>query len=636
MKLTTQLAFGQIKINRNRSIMTLIGIILSSAMLTAVCGFIASAKEVFDRAFEYDYSNESYNATLAAIGIVLGSVIIAASVIVISNAFRVSAGERTKQFGILKSTGATKKQIAETVLYEGVLLSAIGIPLGIIAGLLIELIGTTIITNLLKSLSNGGTLHVDSEEFLNIKFAAPPLMFVIAIFVSFGTVLLSAWLPARKAAKIPAIDAIRSTGEVKLKRKNVRTSKLTQILFGFEGALAAKSLKRNRRNFRATTISLTISIVLLIASKSFGSLMISTTNLLFQNIDATVIADWSSDLRVNGENSNITYIPLDTKTAKAITEKLILYDDVEIFGIGGIRQYKVTLPNGTITNGAIFSVDEKHYEELCKTAGVPLGSNLLVNMRRETKDSKKIEYTPYNYSDFADKSLTFSLAGHEALVVIINGELTGKDVLNEIATMYESELVVIVPACESSLYTWFVKADDIVGFTKYADQILYDLAPQSTDSINVNADCYDVADATGQIRYLVNTIMFFVYGFVGMLTLIAVTSVISTINANIRSRSREFAALLSVGMTRSGVKKMLNLESILCSIRSLVLGLPIGVACAYLLYQGMGISAEVPFSFPWFYIVECMIGVFIVTWVTMRYSASRIKGGSIVETIRGE
>lgn len=634
MKLTAKLALSQIKINRNRSAMTLLGIGLSSAMLTAVIGFVASAKATFDKALGYDYNNGDYNYTLVAMGTVLGAIIIAASVIVVSNAFRVSASERTRQFGILKSVGATKRQIAATVLYEGVFLSVIGIPIGIAVGLLIELIGTSVITSLLSSLSSGGTLHVDSEEFLKFSFVAPPIMFAVAIVTSFGTVLLSAWFPARKAARIPAIDAIRSTGEVKLKRKNVRTSKLTQALFGFEGALAAKSLKRSRRNFRATIISLTISIVLLVVSGSFGSLMKSSTDLIFPNIDATAVADWSSSLNVvNGIDD---YVSINTATAETIAEKLRNYKNAEIYGIGGIRRYSTVLPDGTKTNGALLTVDAKHYEELCKTAGVPLGSNLLINLRREVVDGKKTEYVPYDFSKLKGKPLMFSLAGHEPIEVTLTGELTRQNISNEIAYMYESELAVIVPKCESIVYTWFAKVEDVEGFTQYGKQVLDESAPKSKEGIQVNADCLDIADATKQMSDMINTIMFFVYGFVGMLTLIAVTSVISTISTNIRSRAREFAVLESVGMTKAGVKKMLNLESILCSVRSLVFGLPLGLIGAYGLYRGMGLSVELPFSFPLLSIAECVLGVFAVTWVTMRYSASKLKGESIVETIRGE
>lgn len=637
MNLTAKLALSQIKINRNRSIMTLIGIVLSSAMLTAVCGFVASAKSTFDKAFAYDYSNENYNVTLAAIGAILGAIIITASVIVVSNAFRVSAAERTRQFGLLKSVGATRKQIASSVLYEGVFLCLIGIPAGIAAGLVIDLISTSIITNLLKSLSEGGTLHVDSEEFLTISFVVTPVMFVVAIVTSFITVLISAWFPARKAAKISAIDAIRSTGEVKLKKKSVSTSKLTQKFFGFEGVLAEKSLKRSRRNFRATIISLTISIVLIIISGSFSTLMKKTTELAFPNIDAAVEAFWASDIKTGeGENAAVEYVSLDAKTAKVITEKLQSYDNAELYGVGGVNRYSVVLSKGTKVTGSLLTVDEAHYERMCKSAKVPLGSALLVNLRRETVDGKKTEYIPHDFSEYAGKSLTFTLAGHEPIEVTINGELTGKDVDNELFLMDMSDLTVIVPECDSAVYNWFVKVDDLEGFNQYANQVLKDFAPEQKGEILVTADSISIADVVNQMNDLVNTIMFFVYGFVGMLTLIAVTNVISTIYTNVSSRSREFAILESAGMTKAGIRKMLNLESVLCSARSLIIGIPIGIIGAYALYRAMGFSLDLPFEFPAIYVARCVLGVFVITWVTMQYSASKLKDRSIIETIRRE
>lgn len=429
MRLTAKLAFSQIKRNRSRSIMTLLGIALSTAMLTAVCGFVASAKAkaAIDSSFGYDYNSDNFNTSIITIGVIFGTIIIIASIIVSSNAFRISANDRIRQFGILKSAGATKKQITVLVLYESVFLSMFGIPIGLIIGLLIDLIGTSIITNLLHTFSSKGLLIIYFEEFLTVPFAAPPLMIGITIVISFGTILISAWLPARKAARIPAIDAIRSTGTVKLKEKNVRTSQLTQALFGFEGTLAAKTMKRNRHSFRATVISMTISIVLLIAAESFGTMM-----------------------KLNSMNINI--------------------------------------------------------------------------------------------------------------------DAAGATIIND----------------------------------------------------------------------MINIIMFFVYIFIGMLTLIAITSVISTINTNIRSRAREFAVLESVGMTKSEIKKMLNLESVLCSIRSLLFGLPIGIAAAYSLYWGIEFSDEVTFSFPWFSVIKCVFGIMALAWITMRYSVSRLKDGSIVETIRGE
>ena len=128
--------------------------------------------------------------------------------------------------------------------------------------------------------------------------------------------------------------------------------------------------------------------------------------------------------------------------------------------------------------------------------------------------------------------------------------------------------------------------------------------------------------------------MTFVYGFVAMLTLIGLTNVISTISTNVRSRSREFALLQSVGMTPWGLRRMLGLESVLCSAKSLVIGVPLGVVGSYLVYKALKMPVEFSYALPWLPIILCTLGVFVITWALMRYSASRLLGGSIVEAIR--
>jgi len=146
----------------------------------------------------------------------------------------------------------------------------------------------------------------------------------------------------------------------------------------------------------------------------------------------------------------------------------------------------------------------------------------------------------------------------------------------------------------------------------------------------------NIDEEVGAIRDIGQLIMVFIYGFIIMLTLIGLTNVISTISTNVRSRSREFAILQSVGMTRGGLGRMLNLESILCSLKSLVIGLPLGLIGAFIMHQILSSPVEFSFEIPWIPILQCTLGVLAVTWITMRYAASRLKGGSIVEKIRSD
>ncbi|GHU49058.1 hypothetical protein FACS1894127_1230 [Clostridia bacterium] len=674
MKLTARLAYSQLKTNRKRTIWTLSGIVLSVAMLTAVCGFVASAKLAIETVRDaYSYS-EAVTMGMTALGVFFGAIIVFASVVVVSNAFRVSAGERTKQLGILKSIGATKRQIARSILYEGIFLSLIAIPIGLVLGLFIEFVGTYIVTDLLNTMGSEGILPVA----MTMPFVVTVSMFAAAILISFGTVLLSAWLPGRKAAKIPAIEAIRASGEVKIKggkvkktaglpnsgaagaaATTIKTSKLTQKLFGFEGTLAAKSLKRSRRNFRATVVSLTISIMLLIVAGSFGGMMDKVTNLFFPNIDATAVGTFAGSVNFYDDeesNGKIDAITIDTAAAENITQKLGEYPGSEVYGVGSFSHYRTVLPPGSVSetlknfrnspNGgydesygfqsALITVDAKHYAELCKVAGVPPGSNILVNRRLErTDDGKRLDYVPFNFQAISGKPITLT-AGADDLSIIITGELTGADIPGEIAYMASADFAVIVPECDASWYNWFTKVPDTAGFTSYANPIISDMSPKGREDLTVGTDCSNIEEETALIKHMVNVVMFFVYGFAGMLTLIALTNVISTIGANVRSRSGEFAVLESVGMTKNGISRMLNLESVLCSARSLIYGIPLGVAGAYTAYRAIGLAAEVEFSFPWLPILECCLGVFAVTWVTMRYAAKRLRAGSIINAIRAE
>jgi putative ABC transport system permease protein len=655
MKLTAKLAFSQLKTNRSRTIWTLLGIVLSAAMLTAVCGFVASAKMAIETALGIASYSQAVTAGMTALGAFFGAIIVCASVVVVSNAFRVSAGERTRQFGILKSAGATKRQIAQTILYEGMFLSAIAIPVGLALGLFIEFIGTFVVTDLLNRMSGDGALTVD----MSMPFVVTLPMFAVAILTSLGTVLLSAWLPAHKAASLPAIDAIRASGEIKIKRGEVKTSKLTQKFFGFEGTLAAKSLKRSRRNFRATVVSLTISIVLLIVAGSLGEMMEKVTNLFLPNIDATAVGQFMGSVSFTYEDDStigkLDAITLDSSVAERISEKLREYPGAEIYGVGSFSHYQAVLPPDSVSetlknlrnsqNGgydesydfqsALIMVDTKHYAKLCEIAGVPLGSNILVNKRVErAEDGKRRDYAPFNFSELANKAIALALGGEEQLSIVVTGELTGADVPSEVAYAAYADFAVIVPEGDASSYNWFANVPDAVGFAAFAKPVISDMSPQGRDTLTVWTDCADIARQTAIMKHMVDVVMFFVYGFIGMLTLIALTNVISTIGANVRSRSGEFAVLESVGMTKGGLSRMLNLESILCSARSLLLGVPLGIIGAYTAYRAMGLAAEVDFSFPWFAVLECALGVLAITWVTMRYAAGRFKSESIIDAIR--
>jgi putative ABC transport system permease protein len=129
-------------------------------------------------------------------------------------------------------------------------------------------------------------------------------------------------------------------------------------------------------------------------------------------------------------------------------------------------------------------------------------------------------------------------------------------------------------------------------------------------------------------------LMIFIYCFVGMLTAIGVTSVLATINSNIALRQSEFAVLQAVGMDHRGLRRMLNLESLLYGLKSLVIGVPLGLVLSYAMYRRITHDVSFVFAPPWLAILLCAAGVFAITLITMRYAAKRVRGNSLVEVIR--
>lgn len=661
MKLTAKLAYSQLIINRKRTVWTLFGIVLSAAMLTAVCGFIASGDEMLTRLLgDTYYGRPQIMGTIIGMGAVLGSIIAAVSVNVVSNAFRISAGERTAQFGILKSVGATKRQIAAAVMHEGLWLSMIGIPTGIALGMAVHLAGIGIADYFLISLNK---LNNNAEIQLKLQFVFRWWAVAASVVISFLIVLLSAWLPARKAAKISAIAAIRGNGDVKIKANRIRSNRLVQKIFGFEGALAAKSLKRSRRNFRATVISLSVSIVLVIAADAVGTFGLSVTSAFYPDMEVNVVADYESVVVVThtgdadgGVIAERETYPLEYALAERITAKLREYPGTTVFGAGILdyvaTTYSVALPREMLSSKQIeylgaeqdeyyfavslISTDKENYTRLCKAAGVPYGSNILINRRRAVIDGVRSEFEPFIFKK-QTLNLTSDYESGEPLELPLHGSLSINGVPNEIMGFDKfdnaNRIFVIVPEYDAVSYEWLANAADDAGFAVYAKDVLKEMIPQS-EMYNVNVA--SISDLNKAVRDMRNLILTFIYGFVGMLILVGLTNVVSTISTNIRSRSREFAVLRSSGMTDGGLKKMLNLESILSSARALFFGLPIGCGLSYLMHRAVIRTASFPYEFPWIAALQCVLGVFAVTWVTMRYSASRLRNKNIIEAIRSE
>ena len=689
MKLTARLAYSQLKINRGRTIWTLLGIVLSVAMLTAVYGFALGGRDLLtsltvgqmeavgevvideygmrgeaEFVERYLFSSRRFTRVFIIIASVLSIVIVSISVVVISNAFRVSAAERLRQFGILKSVGATKEQIRQTVLYESVFLAMFGIPLGLISGLAMQFIGVQIANHFLYALVRG------SGE--SLRFAVSWQILLAAVLVSFLTVLLSAWFPARRAAKISAIDAVRGVGEVKADIKKIHTSRIITAAFGFCGALAYKTSKRNRRNFRATVISLAFGIILFIGVASFSATVDRTANVVFRNYtDASVVAEF----RNPGRHNRADYVFLENQTANEITERLRSFEETAVIGVGQRRFYyrtnmPVSMMSQALVNHAdgswfwiednreyqtldisLLTADPETYAELARRAGVPPGSNILVNHFTSSFQTINPDGTlgPTQFVDFVpyvfrpETLILTNREGKETMILPLHGQLGRNDLPDEVwSGAYGDMLVVIVPELDTSWYLWYAHPDNAWAFSDYMEAVLYDFFPAylrhhlDRNPTGIFVQHMNLEEENWIITNTATMIMIFIYGFVALLILIGLTNIISTISTNIYARSREFAVLKSVGMDAKGLRRMLSFESIFCSAKALIFGIPLGILISYIIHHSFTDVIAFAYEPPLFAITQSVIGVFVITWVVTRFSAWKLRRKNIVETIRME
>lgn len=229
---------------------------------------------------------DRYNQVLFGLAAILIVIIMFASIMLIYNAFSISVSERTKQFGLLSSIGASKRQLTKSVLFEAAVLSTVGIPIGVLSGNL----GIGITLKLTRNLFIQSFLY-KSDQVLKLQVSIPSL--VIAALVGFITVLISAYIPARRAMRLSAVEAIRQTQDIKMKPGKLKTRKITYKLFGFEGMLASKNFKRNRRKYRATVVSLFVSVVLFITAGSFCSYMNKAMNLVADEKDYDLVYNYA-------------------------------------------------------------------------------------------------------------------------------------------------------------------------------------------------------------------------------------------------------------------------------------------------------------------------------------------------------
>lgn len=205
--------------------------------------------------------NDRFSTVYTGLLLILTAVIMTGSVLLIYNAFSISLRERSTQFGLLSSLGATKKQLRQSMRYEAFMVSLIGIPLGVLSG--IAGIGIT-----LHFIEEGLSqwLYGESKEIPLVVNAGAVLL---SVMIAFFTVFISVWIPSKRIKRLSPMEAIRASEDIKIRPGEVKTGGWVFKIFGLPGMMADKNYKRDRKKYRTTIVSLSISILLLQQQRCF-------------------------------------------------------------------------------------------------------------------------------------------------------------------------------------------------------------------------------------------------------------------------------------------------------------------------------------------------------------------------------
>lgn len=589
------------------------------------------------------YNNDNFNLVLYSLAAILIAIIIFASVALIYNAFAISVSSRTKQFGLLSSIGATKRQMKSMVFREAVFLSLIGIPIGILCGL-------------------GGigvTLHFIGDKFSFMDVGADsvkmvmdfsPLSVIAAAIIAFITVLISAYIPSKRCASVTAIEAIRQNKDIKTgKHREIKTAKFLSKIFGFNGLLAQKYMKRDKKKYRTITASLAMSVILIISSGAFSVNLISSAGDLMLNGNADVLCAPYK----NETSDGITYFTNSRKMAEDTLNKG--YADNYLIEMGFYINEQSN--NGSYKNPedetfvypAIVFVSDEEFDSYAKKAGAdphelkdyenPKG--ILHAQSRGKKNSSTGKYESYplfeKNPDYISGYCYMSDAPDGIEKSFYIGAVTGEPM----DLFYSTSNVV----CELYYPVSAIEALGLNGISGYSVNLLftsdnpaslenYLLGNGSADGVGHSVT--NIYENVKSDRDMVTVIMVFAYGFITLIALIAVANIFNTVSTGIILRRKEFAMLKSVGMTDKGVLNILSLESLMSGIKSLVIGLPISAVVCVLIHVAISRGFETAFIVPWASIIGAVAGVFAVTFISMLYAANRLKKENILDSIRDE
>lgn len=630
---------------------------------------------------------------LFTVAAVVALIIILTSVYCIKNSFNISITEKIRQYGMLASVGATRRQIKSSVKTEAAMLGVVGIPVGTMSGILASLILVKVVNVL-----SAGWLNVA----LNFHTSLPAL--ILAVIMSIATIYFSATGSARRAAKVTPLEAIRNTKEIKIKSVKLKTPAIIGRIWGIGGVISYKNIKRNNKKYRTTVTSIVICSVTFIVISYFMSMAFSRVGMSYASVDYNIGINMSCKKDLDIEK---------------LSKLLSGIEGAEDYLVGAGYYFDVDKPEYTKEYGEycgqlyddsedvsqeflITVLDDKSYDKYASDAGIKNAAAGAILVNKGTFDvynensskyvKKEMELYKYKAGDTIEcgynvyddassddnaaegdtesstddnnavegdtESGTEDNSGYVDEETINNGvrktvDVTIAGVTDKVPIGYNGNsnttLLFMNQKGFESLWADGKSGNELKpGHASYSAYVVAENADEYQDTFEKETEgnteysqiSFYVSNLDKEMRdekSLFTLLGVFAYGLIVVIALIGITNIINTLSTGMELRSREFATLRSIGMTDKQFAGMVRLESVFISVKALVIGVPLGILISYLLCVMMNrMDDAIIYEPPYKAIILCIVVVIMLIYAIMKLSMTKLRHNNIIETIKNE
>lgn len=647
---------------------------------------IADGKEIsfnqYVLVFTGDSTDTTVNLIIRFLMTFFVALIMVVSVVLIYNVFQISYRERSMYLGMLSSVGATGRQKRSSVYYEAFVLLFPALVWGVLLGMGAVWLAMQVLKPFLGQFL-GMELFADQVP-VSLQVSFKDLAAVVLI--SGLTVLLSAFLPARKIGKIGPVEAIRGNEGKGGKAHKTNLGRMNR--FGAESLLARRMLRGQRKKARAIVLA-AVSFLVVLTVTSFGAesirrlvtVRIGESYDMEPNLDrwnyslsrmgdqgSTVYEAARQELEKSGSASNMVEwrggslaadIPGEEMSREYWEETLKIYE--QYYGWEMTPEERQDLITRSCPVG-ILAVDDETMKQMAQIVGADealltsgeIPAALVVQQGELSTENISVwgkSSSRYYYSQLkrmTDKQVGEQLHvnlyspedGESQMAVTVAGFVTG-DELEEYVTFRGQFLWIIVGEKTADQMEERFGSD---APARLSPMTLFHWDSQDTELLErLGRMCDETEDTMiGSLAYardfaasIIAVIRILAAGFVALASVICLLNLFHSIRGRMEERRGNFAVLRSIGMTGRQIRRMLRIENLRILGRSLVLGLLITAPLLGLMWLGLTlIFGRIALEIPWEMMFLAVAAAAASVMLLSEYCFSRLKEENLLDNIR--